>query len=206
MKHLRSILLVVTILSPPSLAQESRGSLSGTVTDATGAVVTGAPLGLANVETGVVISATTNEAGQYRLLLLNPGNYTLTVEVAGFRKYERRGIVLQVAQSASGDLSLQVGSQTETVSVTGTPPLPETDKADRGVVVDRTRISELPLNNPAPIMLSSLSPGVLHSGSSQHLVPYANSGLGAWSINGSTSRNVEFLTDGAPNNNNIHLI
>ena len=200
MKHLRLILLGVAILSPPSLAQESRGSLSGTVTDATGAVVTGAPLRLANIDTGVVFSATTNEAGQYRFLLLNPGNYTLTVEVAGFRKYERRGIVLQVAQSATVDLSLQVGSQTETVSVTGTPPLLETDKADRGVVVDRTRISELPLNNRTPIMLSSLSPGVLHSGSSQHLVPYANSGLGAWSINGSTPRNVEFLMDGAPNN------
>lgn len=194
------LVFLPALLCLPLAAQESRGSLSGTITDSTGAVIASAPLKLSNVDTGVSFASTTNEAGQYRFLLLNPGNYTLTAEVPGFRRYERTGIVLQVAQAANVDVSLQVGSQTETISVTGTPPLLDTDKADRGMVVDRTRISELPLNNRTPIMLSSLSPGVLHSGSSQHLVPYANSGLGAWSINGSTPRNVEFLMDGAPNN------
>jgi len=192
------VLNLVTLL--PMFAQESRGSLNGVITDSTGAVVSGAAVKLLNTGTGVVFSATANDAGQYRFLFLNPGNYTLSVEVPGFHKFERTNIVLQVAQTAAVDVSLQVGAQTETVSVTGAPPLLDTDNADRGVVVNRISISELPLNNRTPIMLSSLSPGVVHSGSSQHLVPYANSGLGAWSINGSTPRNVEFLMDGAPNN------
>ena len=174
----RTVVLGAVVATVCAWAQESRGSLSGTVTDSSGAVITNVALKLQSVESGVAFTGATNSAGQYRFPLLNPGTYRLTAEAPGFRKFERGDILLHVNQSATIDIPMQVGAQSEVVVVTGQSPLLDTEKSDRGLVVDRRRIIDLPLNNRTPIMLSALSPGVLHSASQQHLVPYANSGLG----------------------------
>src|SRR6266568_575161 len=108
---------------PIAIAQETRATLSGTVTDSSGSVVAGAALVLANIETGVENRTETNSLGQYRFLFLNPGTYRLTVDMAGFRKSVREGIALSTGQAATLDLTMQIGSQTETVTVTSDAPL-----------------------------------------------------------------------------------
>ncbi len=181
-------------------AQDTRASLSGNVTDPTQSVVAGAKLKLTNTNTGVVFDATTNLSGQYRFLFVQPGAYSLSAEMAGFRRFERTGLVLQVGQSSEVDVVLQVGAITESVTVTGNAASLETEKSDRGLVVDKIRITDLPLNVRNPIMLTRLSPGVAQTGGADHLNPFSNSGISSWSINGGLNNNTEFITDGAPNN------
>src|SRR5262249_9140492 len=115
-------------------AQEVRASLSGTVTDSSGAQIAGAALALQNEQTGVRFTATTNQAGEYSFLFLNPGSYALTASMAGFRTFERSHIVLDINRAGGIDVTLEVGNQTETLTVTNETPLLDTEKADRGTV------------------------------------------------------------------------
>ncbi len=195
-----SLLAVVLWSAIAALAQETRATLSGTVTDPTGSVITSAKVRLANRDTGVTFDAATNEAGQYRFLFLNPGNYQLSAEVAGFKTFVRDNIQLHVSQGAVIDLTLQVGQISDSVTVTSEAPLLESEKADRGLVINNKTVADLPLNIRNPIMLSALTPGIIHTGGTQHLNPFSNSGISSWSINGGRGTNNEFLLDGAPNN------
>lgn len=182
------------------LAQESRASIAGTVTDPSGSVVAAAKLHLTNIETGVSFDAASNDVGQYRFLFVNPGRYKLTTEMAGFRTFVRDGIQLQVSQTATIDIVLQVGSQAESVTVGAEAPLLEAEKADRGLVINNRNVVELPLNIRNPIMLAALTPGIQAIGTTLDLNPFSNSGISSWSVNGSASKTTDFLLDGAPNN------
>ncbi|MDQ2900656.1 MAG: Plug and carboxypeptidase regulatory-like domain-containing protein, partial [Acidobacteriota bacterium] len=185
----------------PCFGQEARATLAGTVTDASGSAMAGAKLRLLNTETQIAFSAVSNEVGQYRFLFLNPGPYRLTAEMTGFRTFVREGIQLDVGQAATVDLALQVGSRSDTVTVAAEAPLLEAEKADRGLVVDQRNLSELPIIARVPIMLATLTPGVIWTSPNYTtLAPFSNSGLSNWSINGSISPSADFLLDGAPNN------
>src|SRR5437660_10075174 len=87
------------VLAAISLAQETRATLSGTITDQSGAAVTGATLHLVNVDTSVEATTQSNQVGQYHFLYVNPGSYRLTAEMAGFRNFVREGIQLATNQS-----------------------------------------------------------------------------------------------------------
>ncbi|MGH9664745.1 MAG: carboxypeptidase regulatory-like domain-containing protein, partial [Bryobacteraceae bacterium] len=180
-------------------SQETRATLSGTVADASASAVAGAQLQLMNAETGVAYPAVSNQLGQYRFLFVNPGTYRLTVTIAGFRTFVREGIVLSTSEAATIDVSLQVGTQTETVTVAARAPLLDAEKADRGMVVDQKQLNELPVLSRVPILLATLTPGVVWQAQSYNIQPFSNSGLSGWSINGSISPSAEFLLDGAPN-------
>lgn len=181
-------------------AQETRATLSGTISDATGAVVTDARIRLANRDTAVGFEAITNKDGQYRFLFLNPGKYRLSTEKTGFKGFVRDGIELNVGQSAVVDVTLQIGQVSDSVTITGDAPLLDMEKADRGLVIDNKSVADLPLNIRNPIMLAVLTPGIVQTGGAQHLNPFSNSGISSWSINGGRGTNNEFLLDGAPNN------
>ena len=144
----------------PCFGQESRATLTGTVTDPTGSSIAGAKLTLVNVDTAVAFKAETNPSGQYRFLFLNPGTYRLTVEMTGFRNYVREGIGLSTNQAATLDVALQLGTQAETITVGAEAPLLEAEKADRGGVVATRNLAELPIITRTPILLATLSPGV----------------------------------------------
>ncbi len=181
-------------------AQETRATLSGTISDATGAIVTDTRIRLSNRDTSVGFEAVTNKDGQYRFLFLNPGKYRLSTEKAGFKGFVRDGIELNVGQSAVVDVTLQVGQVSDSVTITGDAPLLDMEKADRGLVIDNKSVADLPLNIRNPIMLAVLTPGIVQTGGAQHLNPFSNSGISSWSINGGRGTNNEFLLDGAPNN------
>ncbi|NOT61281.1 MAG: carboxypeptidase regulatory-like domain-containing protein, partial [Acidobacteria bacterium] len=111
------------LISAPVKAQNIYASLTGTVTDQSGAVVPGATLTATNTDTGFKRSVTANERGDFLLVQLPIGNYTLTAEMTSFRTESRSGIVLQVDQRARSDFKLQIGATTETVQVTASAPL-----------------------------------------------------------------------------------
>jgi hypothetical protein len=192
-------------------AQEFRATVTGHVTDQTGAAVPSVAVQVKNVDTNEVAAGATDSGGNYTVPFLRPGNYTINVEAAGFKKYTREGLTLQVSQTAAIDIKLEVGQVTESVTVTAETPLLETSKADRGQVIDNRGVSEFPLNARNPFMLSMLVAGVNYNGNLIYQRPFDNGAIADWNINGGWNRNNEFLLDGAPNNdlqggNNIALV
>ena len=134
------IVLTMLLCAACAPAQESRATISGTVTDSSSAVVVGASIKLLNKDTGVAFAATSNSTGQYRFLFLNPGNYQITAEQPDFKSFVRDQIEIHVSQSATIDISLQVGAAAETISASSEVPLLDSEKVDRGLVVDLIRI------------------------------------------------------------------
>ncbi len=157
---MRGAVLWAVFLTLPAFAQVSTAELSGDVTDPTGAAVAAAKVIAQNAETGATREAVTDTLGAYVMTLLPPGTYNLSVEAAGFRKTVQSGVVLQVNQRARVDCSLQVGQITETVQVTGTAPLLESQSSSLGSVVSERFVNELPINGRNFIQLAILSPGV----------------------------------------------
>lgn len=206
-----SLLLAICLLGTLALAQEFRATITGHVVDPSGAAVANATVQARNIETNEMATATTESAGSYVLPFLRPGKYSMTIEAAGFKKSIREGLTLQVGQTAGIDITLEVGQLTEQVTVTAETPLLQTEKSDRGQVIDEQRVRELPLNARNPFMLSILSAGVNFNGNIIYQRPFDNGAIADWTISGGLDRNNEFLLDGAPNNgqagnNNIALV
>src|SRR5437899_11076728 len=104
----------------------------GSVLDPTGAAVAGAPLTIAQPATGLLRQITTGPDGKYEVRYLVPGEYTVEVRAPGFRAERRTGVVIQIGQQARIDFALQVGDVGETVNVSSTAPLLQTEKANLG--------------------------------------------------------------------------
>jgi hypothetical protein len=153
-----------------------------------------------NVDTNQVTQALSDRGGEYNAPFLAPGRYSATVEAPGFKKLVRDNLVLNIAQTMTLDLTLDVGGVTEQVTVTAEAPLLETSKADRGGVIDRERVHELPLNGRNPFMLAKLVGGVNFNGQIIWERPFDNGAIANWSVNGGRASTNEFLLDGAPNN------
>ena len=199
MKTSLKLFAALLVLAAASLAQETRATLSGTVTDQSGAAVSGATLHLVNIDTSVEATSQSNSLGQYHFLFVNSGNYRLTAQMAGFRNFVREQLQLATNQAGTLDIALQLGNQSETVTVAAQAPLLEGEKADRGAVIETKALAELPIVTRTPILLAALAPGVVATNPRYDLTPFSNSGLTTWSVNGSTSLSTEFLLDGGPN-------
>ena len=142
---LRRVLAVTAFLAlaVPAFAQEFRATVTGRVTDETKAALPGVTVTITNTQTNETVNAVTNAEGLYSLPFLRPGDYKVAAVLSGFRRHEQL-VHLEVGQSQSVDISLQIGQVTETVTVTAEAA--QDTKADRGMVVDNQRITELPLN------------------------------------------------------------
>ena len=141
-------------------AQLGTATISGAVTDSSGAAVVGASIGAVNTETGFRRQTVANAIGQYNLPGLAPGQYNLTVEHQGFKKAQQKGLTLQVDQNARIDIGLEVGQVSESIEIQGAAPLVETEAAALGAVVDMHKILALPLNGRNFAQLAFLVPGV----------------------------------------------
>jgi hypothetical protein len=194
------VVAVIGIMAGAASAQEFRATVTGRVTDPDGLAMPGVTVSVINPRTNEIATAITSTEGVYSLPFLRPGVYTVTAELQGFRKYSQDGVQLEVGQTAALNITLQLGSVSETVTVTGESPLLEVSKADRGMVIDNLRVTELPLNARNPFMLSYLAPGITYNGPAIYQRPFDNGAIADWSINGGQNRNNEFLLDGAPNN------
>jgi hypothetical protein len=182
----------------PASAQEFRGSITGRVTDAAGAVVPGAQVAVTNSATNTSTWATTDESGGYTVLFLTPAKYDVSVEASGFKKLLRRGVEVRVGDKLTLDLTLEVGEVAETVNVISETPLLESATATAGQVIDRRRISELPLSDGNPFALSRLAQGITYTGDLKFSRPFDNLGTSSVVANGAPGGN-EFTLDGSPN-------
>lgn len=144
--HLSAFFLVS--LSTFMMAQNaiSGGSISGRITDPSGAVIPGATIDLRNDATGVQLTGKTNAAGIYSFPALAVGSYTLAVRQSGYVPIEIKGVVVQIGQTTSEDIGLKVGTATEVVSVTAEIPLLRPTDSSSSTVVDQELISDLPLS------------------------------------------------------------
>jgi hypothetical protein len=140
-------------------AQETRGNISGTVRDAQG-VVPGAMVAVTNVDTQVSQNLVTNDSGYFEAPLLNPGNYTVTVQMTGFRTATRTNIGLGVGQQLTVPFILEVGTITEEVIVRAETPLLDTTSLSSAANFDSRLVDSLPMFSNMPITLSRFSAGL----------------------------------------------
>src|ERR1700758_5448883 len=127
-----SAILGVLLFSVPLFSQGSNGRILGTVTDQSGGVVSGATITIIDKDRGVARTLTTDDAGEYNAPQLLPGTYTVRAEANGFKKLERENIELGVGKEVRADLTVQPGTQAQTVTVTESIPLVETTNATLG--------------------------------------------------------------------------
>jgi hypothetical protein len=144
-------------------AQVSTGTISGTVKDSSGAVLPGTKVVVQNEGTSISRTVEADENGHYTVPSLNPGSYRVTGTRDGFQTEVRAGLVLSVAQEQVVDLSMTVGSVSQSVVVTGAAPLVESTTASVGSLVDDKTIRELPLNGRSWDQLALIQPGVIQT-------------------------------------------
>jgi len=139
-------------------AQVNTGSITGAVIDSSGGLVQSAQLTLTNEDTGLALKGATTSAGRYVFAPLQPGRYRITVESAGFKRSERRGLLVQVGERLGVDITLEVGAVSETINVSEESPLLQTTNANLGQVIDQKKILELPLPGRDTLRLVQLAP------------------------------------------------
>ena len=186
------------LLAASAFSQDTRGTISGTVTDPSGAAIAGAKLTALNTLTNVSFNGSSSTDGTYTIPYLPQGLYTVTAEVSGFKKLIRQGIELRISERLTLDLRLEIGTTQESVNITAEAPLLELSTATSGQVIDRRRITELPLGEGNPLTLVQLAPGIVVTGGFTSNSALSNSGPSNFEVNGSPGGN-EFTLDGSPN-------
>jgi hypothetical protein len=185
-----SVMLCALVFSRLAFAQVS-GSISGIVTDSTGAVVAEAKVTATNRATNAVKSAETNSSGSYSITNLAPGPYEVVMEKPGFKTISFADNVLTVAQALVINARFTVGSVTQVLEVNGSVTASiETETSQLSTVVDSKTMNDLPLLTRNAYELVLLSPGVIQP----------NNGSFGFAVNGSRDRNNNFLLDGVDNN------
>ncbi|HEY2404050.1 MAG TPA: carboxypeptidase-like regulatory domain-containing protein, partial [Steroidobacteraceae bacterium] len=151
MRNLTLCLIALAAMATSLFSQDIRtATLVGTVTDSSGAVLSNAAVTATNVDTQVVTRSLTNDEGAYYLPFLNVGNYRLTVEAPAFKRYEQSGLVLNAGQNPRIDVKLEVGSVSDTIKVTASAPLLETDSAVVGGITNAKDIHDTPIPQSKP--------------------------------------------------------
>src|SRR6202171_6081360 len=178
--------------------QKDTGSIAGTVKDSSGGLVVGAKVTVVDVDRGLTFSTVTNEQGEYVAGPLRVGNYTVTVEEAGFKKAVSIPVALDVQQRIVVNVTMEVGQVSEQIEVTGAAPLLETETSSLGQVIDNKRVVNLPLNGRNFAQLALLTAGVAPSEPGSR-----DEGGFGFSANGARSLQNNFLLDGVDNNSNL---
>ena len=196
----RSLLIaaVALIVSIPMVAQQTSGSISGTVTDPSDAVMAGVEVKLTNLGTGITQTRSSDNAGVYRFLLLPPGHYRMEAERAGFKNFSREDILVEINRSVNVPIVMSVGQVSEKVVVSGGADLLEPETSTLGTVMDQRKIEDLPLNGRNPMGLANLIPTVRGIGY------FGGEILSTWRmgqlvIAGSSPLNNGYLIDGIAN-------
>jgi hypothetical protein len=193
---LRAILpaiLIAVLLPGFAFAQFDAATVLGTVRDSSGAMVPGATVTLKNVATGITATSVTDENGNYQFLNVRIGTYNVRAELQGFSVAEAQDFSVTVNARQRVDLTLKIGNVGETVVVTGAAKLLETESSDRGQVIRKEQIVNLPLNGRNYADLALLSPGVRRSA-------IADSRDASFNVNGLRSAVNSFILDGVDNN------
>lgn len=190
-------LALLLTASLPVLAQTAQGRITGLVMDPEGAVIPGVVVVAINEETGVQTTAESNEVGLYVLPFLQPGTYTITASLQGFKRYERTGIVIETSQVMELNIQMELGAVTETVTVTSAPPLLETTNATVGQFIDSRTVNDMPLGGRRALELVRLAPNVI-------FVNYGGFAKPRFSVAGGRAYKSTYMLDGG-NIQNIRM-
>jgi hypothetical protein len=187
--------LMVLCFNAVAVAQTETATISGLITDDTGAVVPGAEVKLQSVDRGSAITATTNNAGIYVFASVHPGPYQLTVHKPGFKQVDFLGLIVNVQDHIEQNFRLQVGSVAESVTVEASAATINTTDATVSTVVDRNFAENLPMNGRSFQTLINLTPGVV-------LTPITAGGTdsGQFSVNGQRASANYWMVDGVSAN------
>ena len=196
------VLVCVLAFVPDALFAQDTAAITGTVTDSSGAAVTGAQVTIASPEHGLDRTVPSNASGDYLFAALPIGSYDLTVAAPGFKTYKAKGVILQVSQKARVDVALQVGGAKEEVIVVGSSVAQvETQSSELSGVVNGKEITQLELNGRNFTQLATLVPGVSNqSGQDEGTVGIL--GNVAFSMNGGRTEYNNWELDGADNMDN----
>jgi hypothetical protein len=189
--------LFLTAIGVTSLrAQVDTGSITGTVTDPSGAVVSGARVTLTNEGTGTSLSTTTGADGVYEFSPVRIGSYKLDLSAGGFKKEIQTHVVVDVSARVPANFKLQPGAVSETVEVTSAAPVLQSQDASVGQVIDQRSVNDLPLNGRNFTFLAQLAAGV----NTPQADTRGNAGSGAFTANGNRPAQNNYMLDGIDNN------
>lgn len=206
LRWLFPLFLLIALTAP---GQEFRASIVGRVSDSSGAVVPNAQVTATNLDTAIAVKTQTTATGDYVLTALQPGNYRLEVELAGFKKHVRDGITLNIQERPAIDVTLETGDIATSVTVSAEASQLEVSNASRGELITGKVLVDLPLNGRNAFALASLAPGValtVRGQASTFLRPTANNGISGMALSGGQPRQNEVLLDGVPNTGSDGLI
>ncbi|HTU44727.1 MAG TPA: carboxypeptidase-like regulatory domain-containing protein [Bryobacteraceae bacterium] len=206
-KGLRAVLVSTFLISfCPLLYGQATGSISGNVTDATGAPVSGAKVTVSAEATGFSREAVTDDAGHYTIPLLGVATYTVRAELKGFQTSEAKGVRLQVDEQRELDFKMVPASIQQTVEVTATPVEVQTTNPTLGQVITSQQVAELPLNGRDFVQLASLTPGTIQETNPNSFFnggadsEVSARGSFSLSVGGSRPNSTDWLLDGNDNN------
>src|SRR5215467_4500043 len=195
------VLAFLSVLTSPHAArcQVDAGSLSGTITDSSGAAISGAKVTLTNEDTGIVKATDSTSSGDYSFVPVKIGRYSVSAEFAGFQTVRKNNVTVDVQQKVVVDITLAPGASKETIVVDAAPPVLQTQDASVGQVIESQAINALPLNGRNFTFLAQLSAGVTQGQNDTR-------GLGAsgsFAANGLRPAQNNYLLDGLDNNVNL---
>jgi Carboxypeptidase regulatory-like domain len=205
--------LLLFAMGPRLFAQSDTGSINGTVTDPTGAVIPGATVTATNTDNGQKLEASSNGTGEFTILAVPRGNYKVVAAVSGF-KSDSTNVVVSVTTASTIAFKLQPAGSTTTVEVTAATPLVDTSDATVGATIEGKQVTDLPLNGRNFTQLAMLTPGVTRgvygdvasgggSANNTETARYNESSGAALSVNGLRPQADNFILDGIDNNDGL---
>lgn len=206
MKCSRTLLLAAGLLvaSGAAYAQETYATLTGHVSDPTGARVPGATIKIRNQATGVVKTSKSNGVGDYNVPFLQPGPYSITVVMPGFNTFTHKDLELQTEETVTENVTLKPGASEQTVTVSAGTPLVDTANATTGQTLTADQVEDLPSNGRSPLGFARFAFGAIAKGkhAASQTRPFDNSTADDFSLGGGNSSSNELLLNGVPNMQN----
>lgn len=191
------LLVLLMSLCTPGFGQATEGTILGSLTDATGAVIAGANVTVTSVETAVVRTTQSDQVGEYLVSNLPLGSYTVSAEARGFKKAVQPPVTITVKARIRVDFQLQIGDASQTIEVTSATPLVKTDSAEVGGVVSRQVLQDIPVFGRNFMALAALVPGTTAGGAASRQRDFSGSAV---TIGGASAEANNFIVDGISNN------
>ena len=191
---LAALVLLVLFAGSPAFGQADQGTITGVVTDPSGAAVPDAQVTLKSADTGLVLTAKSDQRGVYTFPPVKIGNYSVTASATGFAVTTQQNLELRLQQRLEVDLQLTLGNLTQQVEVTAAPPVLQTEDASVGQAFSTSTINDTPLNGRNYVYIAQLAAGVVPNGTSR------GGGTGDFSANGASQTQNNFMLNGVDNN------
>ncbi len=197
MTLLSRVAICILALAVLAVAQDTRGKLQGVVSDSSGAIVAGANVTLQNDETNVQAQAKTSPTGQYLFDFVQPGKYTVKVELTGFKSFLQKNILVQARGDVSVNATLTIGNTNEQITVESAPVSVEFNTSSMGLTVNTRMANSLPIIHRNPFLLVSLNPATVIRSSTEQS-PFHHWAASQFDVGGNTSTKNDIILDGSP--------